>query len=152
MTTPAEVGTRAVRLPVEGAPSALVGVDFDVECPFPGGGVVHTGTRAVMGVLPIGSEQGPRAVRYLCLTCWTCYLYQPKYGVPTPVRVEPVSDRRVQEEEQVEEVKGRLVRNVMAKRMKNKQCALCREPFVRKVSGLKFCEPHALAAEEVGLG
>ena len=142
--------SKRVRLPVEAAPEALLGADFDVECPFAGGGVAHTGTRVVIGVYR--NDGTSRMEYFLCLKCWTYYTYQVKVGVPTPVRVSPVAERRMQDEEPTEEVRSRLVRNVMSKRMKNKQCALCRDPFVRKVGGLKFCEPHALAAEERGLG
>ena len=142
-----------IRFPVEGVPDALLGVDLDVECPFPSGVGSHVSNRVVMGALSSSgidkSDVKARQVHYLCLNCWTTYIYQPKMGIPTAMRVVTTTEKHTTEADEQEalETRGRLKRNMMAKRMKRQECALCNEPFVRKVDGLKFCEEHAAAYE-----
>ncbi len=138
-----------LRFPIARVPSAILGVDLDVECPFLYGGKVHISSRVVAGVYD--SWARPKMVHYLCLSCWSYYTMQVRSGISVPVIVLPKAERKPAQDTESKEVRSRLIRHVMDKRMKNKQCALCTESFVRKVGGLKFCEAHAAAAEERGL-
>ncbi len=88
MMTSEAFAERKLRIPISESPSALVGVDFDVECPFPSGAGTHVKDRVVIGAYASGK---PRAVQYMCLGCWVRYIYQPVMGISTPMRVYPES-------------------------------------------------------------